>query len=39
MNATAGKISWKSPMAVAMLGKKVGDEATVRKPGGEKSYD
>lgn len=30
-----GKISWKSPMGSALLGKKVGDEVKVRKPGGD----
>lgn len=30
-----GKISWKSPMAKALLGKKEGDEAVVKKPSGE----
>jgi transcription elongation factor GreB len=30
----AGKISWKSPVARALLGKKEGDEATIQKPGG-----
>lgn len=30
----AGKISWKSPLARALLGKKVGDEATIQKPAG-----
>lgn len=31
------KISWKSPVAKALLGKKVGDEAVVKKPNGEES--
>ncbi|RYZ84616.1 MAG: transcription elongation factor GreB, partial [Proteobacteria bacterium] len=31
----AWKISWKSPVATALLGKKVGDEVTIRKPGGD----
>ena len=30
-----GKISWKSPVAKALLGKKVGDEVRVFKPSGE----
>jgi transcription elongation factor GreB len=30
-----GKISWKSPIARALLGKKVGDEVVVYKPNGE----
>jgi len=29
------KISWKSPVAKALLGKKVDDEVTVKKPNGE----
>ena len=32
------KISWKSPVAKALLGKKEGDEATVQKPAGEEIY-
>lgn len=30
-----GKISWKSPVAKALLGKKVGDEVRIVKPAGE----
>lgn len=30
-----GRISWKSPVAKALLGKKVDDEVTVKKPQGE----
>lgn len=30
-----GKISWKSPVATALLGKKEGDEVRVSKPGGD----
>ncbi len=30
-----GKISWKSPMAKALLGKTEGDDATIHKPSGE----
>lgn len=30
-----GRISWKSPMAKALLGKKVGDEVKLIKPAGE----
>lgn len=33
-----GKISWKSPVAKSVLGKKVGDEVTVRKPAGEQVF-
>lgn len=32
------KISWKSPMAKALLGKKIGDEITVYKPSGEEVF-
>lgn len=31
----AGKISWNSPVAKALLGKKVDDEVTIKKPQGE----
>lgn len=31
----AGKISWQSPVALALLGKKVGDDVIVKKPSGE----
>ena len=31
----AHKISWKSPVSRALLGKKVGDEVSVKKPNGE----
>lgn len=31
----AGKISWKSPVAKALLGKKAGDEVIIQKPTGE----
>lgn len=30
-----GKISWKSPVAKALLGKKLGDEVVIHKPTGE----
>lgn len=30
-----GKISWKSPVGSALLGKKVGDEVRIKKPGGD----
>ena len=30
-----GKISWKSPVARALLGKKQGDEVIIKKPGGD----
>lgn len=32
------KISWQSPMAKALLGKKVGDEVLVKKPSGDSYY-
>ncbi|PWU20020.1 MAG: transcription elongation factor GreB [Bdellovibrio sp.] len=35
INVPAGKISWKSPVASSLLGKQVGDEVVVQKPGGE----
>jgi transcription elongation factor GreB len=31
----SGKISWKSPLAKALLGKKLDDDVPVRKPNGE----
>lgn len=31
----SGKISWKSPVAKALLGKKIGDEVVIQKPSGE----
>jgi transcription elongation factor GreB len=33
-----GKISWKSPVAKALLGKKTGDEVTVKTPQGDEIY-
>ncbi len=35
IDLSCGIISWKSPMAKAMLGKKVGDEITIKKPKGD----
>lgn len=35
--ASKGKISWKSPVARALLGKKEGDETVIRKPAGEET--
>jgi transcription elongation factor GreB len=32
------KISWKSPVAKALLGKSEGDDAVVRKPAGEQTF-
>lgn len=34
-NIDQKKISWKSPLAKALLGKKVGDEVVVKKPAGD----
>jgi len=34
-----GSISITSPLARSLLGKEVGDEVTVRMPGGERSYE
>ncbi len=33
--AEIGKISWKSPIAKALMGKKINDEAILKKPTGE----
>ena len=38
-DATNGRISWKAPVARALVGAKVGDERVVRLPSGEKSYE
>ncbi len=35
----AGKISYKSPIARALIGRRVDDEVTVITPGGERYYD
>ncbi len=34
-NVAEGKISWKSPLARALLGKRVGEEVLIKKPKGE----
>ena len=34
-----GKISWQSPMAKALIGKKVGDDVTVQLPNGKSYYE
>jgi transcription elongation factor GreB len=34
IDTARGKISWKSPLAKALIGKKVGDEVQVQKPKG-----
>lgn len=33
-----GKISWQSPVAKALLGKKIGDEVTIHKPNGSEIF-
>ena len=38
-DASEGRISWIAPIAVALIGAKVGDERTVRLPTGEKIYE
>jgi transcription elongation factor GreB len=38
-DAAAGRIGWSAPLARALIGACVGDERTVRLPGGEKSYE
>ena len=35
LDPKSGKISWKSPVARALLGKKVGDEVRISRPSGE----
>jgi transcription elongation factor GreB len=35
IDVASGKISWKSPLATALLGKSVGDEVVLKKPKGE----
>lgn len=37
-NIEDGKISWKSPVAKALLGKKTGDEVLIKKPSGEEYF-
>lgn len=34
IDAENGRISWRSPIAKALLGKKLGDEATIQRPTG-----
>ena len=38
-DASAGRIGWSAPLALALIGAKVGDERVVRLPNGEKSYE
>lgn len=35
VNAEAGRISWRSPIARALIGKKSGDEVIVKRPAGD----
>ncbi len=37
IDVKSGKISWKSPVAKALLGKKLDDEVVILKPSGEES--
>lgn len=39
INVEKGKISWRSPVARSLLGKKVGDSAIIRKPSGEREVE
>lgn len=36
-NISLGKISWKSPVARALLGRKLDDEVVIKKPGGDET--
>ena len=38
-DAGAGRISWRAPIARALVGARVGDERVVSLPAGEKSYE
>jgi transcription elongation factor GreB len=38
-DAAQGLIGWSAPLARALIGARIGDERTVRLPGGEKSYE
>jgi len=38
-DSKAGRISWRSPVGSALLGKKVGDVVLVRRPAGEMEYE
>ncbi|OFZ18805.1 MAG: transcription elongation factor GreB [Bdellovibrionales bacterium RBG_16_40_8] len=39
IDAAKGRVSWKSPVARALLGKKVGDEVNIHRPKGEWSVE
>ena len=38
-DAKNGRISYKAPIAKALLGKKIGDEVVVKAPGGDRAYE
>ncbi|MDQ3074104.1 MAG: GreA/GreB family elongation factor [Pseudomonadota bacterium] len=38
-DATAGRINWRAPIALALVGARIGDERTVALPTGEKNYE
>jgi transcription elongation factor GreA len=38
-DAKAGRVSYKAPIAKALLGKKVGDEVVFAAPGGSRTYE
>ena len=38
-DASNGRIGWNAPFARALVGARVGDERTVRLPGGEKNFE
>ncbi len=35
IDTESGRISWRSPIAAALIGKKVGDEAIIKRPAGD----
>lgn len=39
IDTAGGRISWMSPMAKALLGKRVGDTAIVKRPAGEREVE
>lgn len=39
IDTAGGRISWMSPMARALLGKRIGDTAVVRRPAGEQEIE
>ena len=38
-DAKSGLISYKAPIAKALLGKQLGDEVKVKTPGGDRTYE